>query len=263
MEENRYFQEALAGFTHEAASGGAIRHLADRGYTVGQIVERLDFPTPVERVRREVWERLLDTGAILREEPGAGVRKEKASYVREYDRYGKVTFRRVVESEGNPADLAVERWTEREAVYRTPDAVRQRDPSQRRLSEDYGNVCKMADSGETKDVSAGGISVEELMELLKAKTKENGQELSYASWDFGLTAGAHPRRYQEMLTALGPARDYVEGLPWERRRMYHRLDARMTQALSLLAGAGLYHGECFFLKTKEKIRVTGVCNESE
>lgn len=263
MEENRYFQEALAGFTHEAASGGAIRHLADRGYTVGEIAERLDFPTPVERVRREVWERLLDTGVILREEPGKSVRKEKASYVREYDRYGKITFRRVVESEGNPADLTVDCWAEREAVYRVPDAAWQGDPSQRRHPENYRNVCKTGDSGEAKAVSTGGISVEELMELLKAKTKENGQEFSYTSWDFGLTAGAHPRRYQEMLKALGAHREYVEGLPWERRRMYHRLDARMTQILSLLAGAGLYHGECFFLKTKEKFRVMGVCNESE
>ena len=57
MQEHSYFQKALADFTQEAASGGAIRHLADMGYTVKQIMERLDFPTPYERVQKAVWER--------------------------------------------------------------------------------------------------------------------------------------------------------------------------------------------------------------
>ena len=34
MSENRYFQKALSDFTYDAASGGAIRHLTDTGYTV-------------------------------------------------------------------------------------------------------------------------------------------------------------------------------------------------------------------------------------
>ena len=72
MEENRYFQDALARFTHEAANGGAIRHLTDMGYTVEQIRDKLDFPAPYERVQQAVWQRLEDTGVILREEPGKG-----------------------------------------------------------------------------------------------------------------------------------------------------------------------------------------------
>lgn len=35
-----YFQNALSNFTHEVASGGAIRHLAEPGYTVKQITEK-------------------------------------------------------------------------------------------------------------------------------------------------------------------------------------------------------------------------------
>lgn len=95
MGENRYFQKALADFVHEAAYGGAVRHLADRGYTAKQITDRLDFPAPYEKVRQAVWEHLADTGVILLEEPGSGRQKEKASYVKEYDRHGKPTFRRV------------------------------------------------------------------------------------------------------------------------------------------------------------------------
>ena len=73
MGENRYFQKALADFVHEAAYGGAVRHLADRGYTAKQITDRLDFPAPYEKVRQAVWEHLADTGVILLEEPGSAI----------------------------------------------------------------------------------------------------------------------------------------------------------------------------------------------
>lgn len=44
MEKQTYFQTALANFTFDVASGGAIRHLADLDYTAAQIMKRLDFP---------------------------------------------------------------------------------------------------------------------------------------------------------------------------------------------------------------------------
>lgn len=49
MAEQEYFKSALSDFTYEAASGGAIRHLADLGYTVKQISGQLSFPTPLDR----------------------------------------------------------------------------------------------------------------------------------------------------------------------------------------------------------------------
>lgn len=110
MPENEYFKSALASFTHEAASGGAIRHLTDLGYTVDQIVERLTFPTPRERVRREVWERLVDTGVVLVEEPGSGRKRERADFVMEYDRYGRATFRKQPVQKEDEAPVA---WRER------------------------------------------------------------------------------------------------------------------------------------------------------
>ncbi|HBA48125.1 MAG TPA: hypothetical protein DCZ91_10080, partial [Lachnospiraceae bacterium] len=76
MGENRYFQKALSDFTYETASGGAIRHLVDSGYTVRQIAEQLDFPTPYERVQKTVWEHLLGQKTILSEKPGSGEGKE-------------------------------------------------------------------------------------------------------------------------------------------------------------------------------------------
>lgn len=96
MSEETYFRKALSDFTYESASGGAIRHLADLGYTPKQIAERLTFPTPYERVRQTVWRHLLDSGAVLLEEPGSGNRQGRAAYIEEYDRYGKLSFRRVL-----------------------------------------------------------------------------------------------------------------------------------------------------------------------
>lgn len=220
MEEWGYFQRALKDFTREAASGGAIRHLADLGYTVKQIAEQLDFPTPYEEVRRAVWEHYLKKGIILPEEPGSGRPREKAVYVREYDQFGKASFRRVTETEGGEAG-AVERWKE--------------------TSVDYGEG-----------------SAEELSALLRGKIGENGEAASYVSCDFGLMAETSPRRYQAALSSMGERqRQYVLGLPWERRRVYHRLDGRMTEILLCLCGAGEYEGECFFLRTREKVSLCG------
>ena len=94
--EQTYFQKALSDFVYDMASGGAIRHLADLGYTVRQIQEKLDFPTPYERIQRTVWKHLLDTGVIFPESPKQGKTGEKVEYVREYDSYGKASFRCVV-----------------------------------------------------------------------------------------------------------------------------------------------------------------------
>ena len=94
--EQTYFQRALSDFVYDMASGGAIRHLADLGYTVRQIQEKLDFPTPYERIQKTVWKHLTDTGVIFPEGPRQGKTGEKVEYVREYDSYGRASFRRVV-----------------------------------------------------------------------------------------------------------------------------------------------------------------------
>ena len=216
MGENRYFQKALADFVHEAAYGGAVRHLADRGYTAKQITDRLDFPAPYEKVRQAVWEHLADTGVILLEEPGSGRQKEKASYVKEYDRHGKPTFRRVSCSKREPEPVC---WRE-----------------------------TFLEAG--KDAWAGGLPA-----LLAAKLAENGEAFSYVTCDFGTVAAKEPEQYERMLQALGDEREYVEGLPWERRRVYHRLDLRMRKILAALILAGWYRGELFFVKTKDKIKI--------
>lgn len=97
MSDDRYFEKALHNFTMDAASLGAVRHLADLGMTVKQIEEHLDFPTPHEMVRQTVWEELTQNGTILLTEPTGKQHQEHVRFVREYGRYGKATFRRVTE----------------------------------------------------------------------------------------------------------------------------------------------------------------------
>lgn len=60
-----YFEEALSDFAHDAASGGAIRHMADLGYSADQIMQRLDFPTPRARVEKTIFQYMIKTGMLL------------------------------------------------------------------------------------------------------------------------------------------------------------------------------------------------------
>lgn len=68
-EQPRYFEEALSDFMHDVASGGAIRHLVESGYSVNQIMERLDYPTTRERVEKTVYRYMTEMGMLLSELP--------------------------------------------------------------------------------------------------------------------------------------------------------------------------------------------------
>ena len=85
-EDNREFQKALSDFTHEMASGGAIRHLADLGLSAEEIQKRLDYPTPLDRIR--------DTMAKYEQEKKTRSEGKGYEYVKEFDAFGKPSFRR-------------------------------------------------------------------------------------------------------------------------------------------------------------------------
>lgn len=68
-EGNDYFNQALSDFMFEAASGGSIRHLVNLGYSVDQIMERLSFPTPRNRVEETVYRHMTETGLLLEQLP--------------------------------------------------------------------------------------------------------------------------------------------------------------------------------------------------
>lgn len=85
---------------------------------------------------------------------------------------------------------------------------------------------------------------------------EKEQAASYVSCDFGLRSRLEPERWRKALEVLDrPERDYILGLPWERRMVYHRLDERMCRIVAGLYGAGEYHGWCYVMEEKEKVRI--------
>jgi len=238
MVEQEYFRKALSDFTFDVASGGAIRHLADRGYTVSQIKDMLDFPTPLERVGQAVWQHMVDTGRLMFAEPEAGNQREQYTYVLEYDAYGKSSYRRVTVQE---RDARPVRWKERQFS----------GGEDRELSQ---NRDKAVSAGAGRELSGNGGKP--LSVFLAEKCAENGEEYSYVSCDFGLRSRREPEKYQQVMKLLEESqRDYILGLPWERRLVYHRLDDRMRGIIARLYEAGEYHGTCYFVKTEEKIQL--------
>lgn len=100
------FNKALSNFIHDAASGGAIRHLADQGYSISEIAKRLDYPTPKETIAQVMWDYYVNIGKICLEEPKTT--HDKVSFVKEQDEYGRVSFRRVTETIDNSDKKYVE-----------------------------------------------------------------------------------------------------------------------------------------------------------
>lgn len=209
MSNQKFFEQALANFTFETACGGAIRHLADSGYTVAQIMEKLDYPASREQVQEAVLEHLCSTGVLLRTEPAFEAVQEKPDFVLEYDRYGKASFRRAA-----PKDVPKKiNWNETQFSPSAPEVFSR---------------------------------------FLEQKLSENGVSCSYASCDFGLWD-------EERLAALSfldtRKQEYIRGIPWEKARMYHRLNPRMREILEVLYRNMEYSGICYFLKTAEKVRI--------
>lgn len=214
MSEQDYFRSALSDFTYEAASGGAIRHLADLGYTVKQISEKLTYPTPYERVRRTVWEHLIDTRVVLTREPGSGKTQGKAVYTLEHDKYGRASFRMTPPQDDYAGPI---RW------------------KARRYSEE-------------RDGS--------LAAYLARMCAANGEEGAYISCDFGWQGRKDAEAYAAAMQALNARqREYIEGLLWEEKICYHRLDGRMQEIAVRLCGAGRYGGDCYFMKLGEKVTI--------
>lgn len=64
-----HFGKAMGNFIHEMSGAGAIRHMVDQGYSIRQIMERLDYPTPRHRVEETVLKHMLKQGILLERLP--------------------------------------------------------------------------------------------------------------------------------------------------------------------------------------------------
>lgn len=214
MSEQEYFKNALANFMYEAASGDAICHLADQGYTVRQMKEQLAFPTSYEKIQKTVWKHLCSTGVLLLTEPGSGKQQEKITYVKDYDKYGKTSFRRVVLPANGTEAVHWKEWQFSENEHGT------------------------------------------LAAYLIKKCSENGEDTAYISCDFGLLSRKDPVLFEKAMRILEEhQRDYILGIPWEKKIVYHRLNQQMRDIVIRLYENGEFHGSCYFIKIGEKVLI--------
>jgi hypothetical protein len=72
-------------------------------------------------------------------------------------------------------------------------------------------------------------------------------ENAYASCDFGRQGEA----FFQPLT--DKQRLYVEGVPWRKKPVWHRLDGRMAEILAVLYEKSDYHGWIILLDKREQI----------
>lgn len=253
MEENGYFRKALSAFTHDVASGGAIRHLTDLGYTARQIKEQLAFPTPYERVRETMREHLLDKKVLLEEEPGCGRGREQAEYVLEHDQYGRTSFRKVIRSGGAGEDVRGDRSVQRPMGIRgsekTGDGGGIGSPENLRTAG-----SRIDGTIRWRETRLGGMDPAELAAFLEERCRADGEEGAYVSCDLGLLCKRDPAGFEQVLSLLEEGqREYVQSVFWVRKRVYHRLDERMRKIVVRLYGADAYHGACYFVKEGEKV----------
>lgn len=94
-DNNVFFKTALSNYATDAACGGAIRHLTDIGYTLDQIVDRLDYPAPKSKVQKIMLEYLYESRMLLKEEPSGALLTMPAVFIQEQDAYGRRSMRRI------------------------------------------------------------------------------------------------------------------------------------------------------------------------
>lgn len=93
-----------------------------------------------------------------------------------------------------------------------------------------------------------------LIRLLSEKCMENGEETAYVSCDYGILRKKEPEHYMALMEILdNRQKDYIEGLPWNSKRVYHRMNQRMSEILYSLLRSGKYSGSCYFMKLGEKV----------
>lgn len=95
-----YFNQALSDFMFEVASGGSIRHLVDLGYSVDQIMGKLAFPTPRERVEKAVYKHMTETGLLLSKLPVDEQNFRVATFPAEHSDQISALFLKLLEKNG-------------------------------------------------------------------------------------------------------------------------------------------------------------------
>lgn len=143
------------------------------------------------------------------------------------------------------------------------------EPGNGKLSEEYTYVTtydaygkksfqrvKLAEHGGEKIVFKEIIydpALGKFSDYLLQKCRENGEENSYFTCTFARLRREEPETFAALMEALEVRdREYFLGLPFE-EIVYHQLDRRIREIAAVLYGTKKYHGECWFLKSKEKV----------
>lgn len=243
MDRPNYFQTALSNFTTDVACGGAIRHLTDSGYTLDQIVERLDYPVSRTKAQKIMMDYLYESRVLLRKEPSAALFARREEYVQEQDIYGRRTLRRI-SFDSNSQKKTTD----------TPDLT---------------SMSRKEETAEKQDILWKESMYDarrdgKLTELLYEKCQENGEDFSYVScaFDFlNIDSNGYSRNAGEEAGAGNISclhkrqQEYLKGILWEQPVMYHRLNQRMREIVGKLYEAGVYSGVCYFAVSRDKIRI--------
>lgn len=243
MDRPGYFQTALSNFTTDVACGGAIRHLTDIGYTLDQIVERLDYPVSRAKAQKIMMDYLYESRVLLREEPSAALFAGREEYVQEQDAYGRHTLRKIVSDSKSQNKMT-----------NMPDLTM--------MSRNEGTAGKQDILWKESlyDARRDG----KLTELLYRKCQENGESLSYVSCAFGFLAvdqngysmkGEKSVGTETISCLHNRQQEYLRGIRWEGPVIYHRLNQRMIEIIAKLYEAGAYSGVCFFASSRDKIKI--------
>lgn len=263
MSGTNYFQSALSGFTTEVACGGAVRHLTDNGYTLDQIVDRLDYPAPRAKVQRIMMAYLYESRVLLREEPSEELFAPQEQFVEEQNAYGRRSLRKV------RVDFSSQNKT---SAASDLTSLSQRE----KAAQTQGILWRESVYDPRRDGK--------LTELLHRKCEKYGETYSYVTCPFGqptndqysqsekdgnskLSGGGASVESERLYGAGGAAeekigclngrqKEYLRGIRWEQPVLYHRLNQRMLEIISKLYEAGAYGGVCYFLSGQEKIMIS-------
>lgn len=232
MDEPSYFQSALSSFVTDAACGGAIRHLVDIGYTLDQIVDRLDYPAPRAKVQRIMMDYLYESRMLLKEEPSAKLFEAKEVFVQEQDAFGRRSMRKIAIDSDSQKDMA--------------------GASELQICLEEGKAARK-EAILWKESVYDSKRDGKLTELLHQKCEKNGEGYSYVSCSFGeLKTDQHS---QALAFLNNRQRDYIQGIRWDQPVLYHRLNQRMLEIIGKLYEAGVYSGAAFFAVGREKITI--------
>lgn len=180
-EKQRFFQEALSDFTYDVASGGAVRHLVERGYSTDQIMRELSYPTARSRVEKMVYRHMTDTGILMEELP---------------------------------------------APEETMELISRKKAPPEKVSRFLGKLLE-----------------------------QNGEENSYVQCPYGTWRKDRERRLQEAFACLtAREREYLMGIPWPMKNVYHRLNDRMWEIAVWLACASDTEMKFYFLKSRQIVQ---------